>query len=102
MVWAHALSRSTVGAVRVSTPGEGNPLDDGVDDYPMHYMWDDILRRDSLIELITKFVFIQREQVVDELTGKKSVKEKLIFPALSSARCRPPAFGGCRVQRHTA
>ena len=46
----------------------------------MHYMWDDILRRDSLIELITKFVFIQREQVVDELTGKKSVKEKLIFP----------------------
>ena len=60
--------------------GEGNPLDDGVDDYPMHYMWDDILRRDSLIELITKFVFIQREQVVDELTGKKSVKEKLIFP----------------------
>lgn len=60
--------------------GEGNPLDDGVDDYPMHYMWDDILRRDSLIELITKFVFIQREQVVDELTGKKTVKEKLIFP----------------------
>ena len=60
--------------------GEGNPLDDGVDDYPMHYMWDDILRRDSLVELITKFVFLQREQFVDELTGKKSVKEKLIFP----------------------
>ena len=60
--------------------GAGNPLEDGVDDYPMHYMWDDILRRDSLIELITKFVFIQREQVVDEQTGKKSTKEKLIFP----------------------
>ena len=48
--------------------GEGNPLDDGVDDYPMHYMWDDILRRDSLIELITKFVFIQREQVVPSVS----------------------------------
>ena len=76
-------------------------MDDGVDDYPMHYMWDDILRRDSLIELITKFVFIQREQVVDELTGKKSVKEKLISRAIISAM--PSAsFGGCRVQRHTA
>lgn len=60
--------------------GAGNPLEDGVDDYPMHYMWDDILSKDSLIELITKFVFIQREQIVNERTGKKSIKEKLFFP----------------------
>jgi len=50
-------------------------LDDGVDDYPMHYMWDDILRRDSLIELITKFVFIQREQGRGR-TDQKSLSRK--------------------------
>ena len=60
--------------------GAGNPLEDGVDDYPVHYMWDDILRPESMVELLTKFAFVQRKQEVDEVTGKKKTKEAVIFP----------------------
>lgn len=60
--------------------GEGNPLEDGVDDWPTHYMWDDVLKRDSMIELLTKFVFVQRKEKIDEVTGKKKTKEAVIFP----------------------
>lgn len=60
--------------------GAGNPPEDGVEDYPVHYMWDDILTPDSMVELLTKFAFVQRKQEVDEVTGKKKTKEAVIFP----------------------
>lgn len=60
--------------------GAGNPLEDGIDDYPVHYMWDDILTKDSLVELITKFCFVERKEEKDETTGKKKIKESVIFP----------------------
>lgn len=60
--------------------GAGNPIDDGSGDFPVHYMWDDILTKDSIIELITKFVFIERKEEEDPVTGKKKVKESVIFP----------------------
>ena len=60
--------------------GAGNPLEDGVDDFPTHYVWDDVLKKDSLIELITKFCFVQRKEETDETTGKKKIKESVIFP----------------------
>ena len=60
--------------------GAGNPLEDGVDDYPVHYMWDDVLRPESMVELLTKFVFVQRKEEIDEVTGKKKIKEAVIFP----------------------
>lgn len=58
--------------------GAGNPI--FKDKYSVSYMWDDILKKDTLIELITLFVFIDRSEEKDEETGKKKVKEKLIFP----------------------
>ena len=60
--------------------GAGNPVDDGVDDYPVHYMWDEVLTPDSLIELITKYCYVERLEKVEPDTGKKYYKENLIFP----------------------
>lgn len=58
--------------------GKGNPVFD--DKYSVYYMWDDILQKDTVIELISEFIFIDRKEEVDEVMGKKTVKEKLIFP----------------------
>lgn len=58
--------------------GAGNPLFE--DKYSVSYMWEDILRKDMLLELIKKFIFIEVKEKIDEATGKKSRKETLIFP----------------------
>ncbi len=60
--------------------GAGNPLNDGVGEYPVHYMWDDVLTPDSMIELLINFCFTVREEKKDPETGEKSYKEMLIFP----------------------
>ena len=43
-------------------------------------MWDDILKKDSVMEIITKFMFIKVEEKKDEKTGKKKITESVIFP----------------------
>ena len=58
--------------------GKGNPMYE--DKYSVSYMWEDILKKDTLLELIGKFIFIQHKEDVDELTGKKKSKETVIFP----------------------
>lgn len=50
------------------------------DDYPVHYMWDDILTKDTILDLISKFIFIQTSEKENEKTGKVEVKESIIFP----------------------
>lgn len=49
-------------------------------DYPVHYMWDDILKKDTVLDLISKFIFIQTEEKENEKTGKKEIRESVIFP----------------------
>lgn len=58
--------------------GAGNPIFE--DKYSVSYMWEDILSKDTLIELLSKFIFIERKESVDEQTGKKNHSETLIFP----------------------
>lgn len=58
--------------------GAGNPLFE--DKYSVSYMWEDVLKKDSLLELISKFIFIEVKEEVDEFTNKKKKKEKIIFP----------------------
>ncbi len=38
------------------------------------------MQKDTVIDLISEFIFIDRKEETDEVTGKKTVKEKLIFP----------------------
>ena len=57
--------------------GAGNPVLE--DEYSVHYMWDDILQKDSLIEIITDFMFIEvKEKKTDK--GRSKVKETVVFP----------------------
>lgn len=58
--------------------GAGNPLFE--DKYSVSYMWEDILRKDTILELISKFIFIEVKEKIKEETGKPEIKENLIFP----------------------
>ena len=58
--------------------GAGNPIFE--DKYSVSYMWEDVLTKDSVLELISKFIFIEVKEEDDETTGKKKVKENIIFP----------------------
>lgn len=58
--------------------GAGNPVME--DDYSVSYMWNDVLKKDTVLELISKFIFIETKDEKDELTGKTKHKETVIFP----------------------
>lgn len=58
--------------------GKGNPVYE--DKYSVSYMWEDILKKETVLDLINKFIFIETKESTDELTGKKKIKETLIFP----------------------
>ena len=60
--------------------GKGNPEDDGSGDYPTHYVWDDVLTFDSVIELLMKFVFVSRKEEYDQIHDKRVLNESIIFP----------------------
>lgn len=58
--------------------GSGNPIFE--DKYSVSYMWEDVLKKDSILELISKFIFIEVKEKKNELTGKNERIETLIFP----------------------
>lgn len=58
--------------------GAGNPVNP--DGYAVSYMWEDIWTKETLIELISGFIFVARRENKDEETGKTKVSETLIFP----------------------
>lgn len=58
--------------------GAGNP--ELSDKLSVSYMWEEVLTKDSLLELIKKFIFIERVEEEDELTGTSRIKETVIFP----------------------
>src|SRR5574344_343512 len=55
--------------------GAGNPPETGAS-----YMWEDNLKKDSVLELISKFIIHEIKEEEDELTGNKKIKENIIFP----------------------
>lgn len=58
--------------------GKGNPHNDnGIN---VSYMWEDILKKDTVIYLIDKIIFLQKETKKNADTGKRETKETLIFP----------------------
>ena len=60
------------------TAGAGNPIFE--DKYSVSYMWEDILKKDTVLDLISKFIFVETKEKVDDLTGKTKSSENLIFP----------------------
>lgn len=66
--------------------GKGNPLN--LKGYKTSYLWENILQKDSWMEIIQRFVHLQTEEI--EVEGKVYKKEKLIFPRyhqLDAVRC---------------
>lgn len=63
--------------------GKGNPLNP--DGFGVSYIWEDILQKDSLIEILSKFVFVER--IEKEENGKKKLKESIIFPRYHQLDC---------------
>ena len=58
--------------------GKGNPHNEnGIN---VSYMWEDILKKDTVLYLIDKIIFLQKESKKDSDTGKIEKKETLIFP----------------------
>ena len=58
--------------------GKGNPHnDDGIN---VSYMWEDILKKDTVLYLIDKIIFLQKTTKKNPDTGKRETKETLIFP----------------------
>ncbi|KAF5055239.1 SWI2/SNF2 ATPase [anaerobic digester metagenome] len=56
--------------------GKGNPQNP--DGYRTAYLWENILKKDSWMEIIQRFVHLQTEEI--KVEGKIYKKEKLIFP----------------------
>ncbi|MDF2877166.1 MAG: type restriction-modification system restriction subunit [Anaerocolumna sp.] len=53
--------------------GKGNPVGNG--NYRTSYLWDEVLQKDSLLDIIHRFIHLQKKS---DDTGK--VKESIIFP----------------------
>ena len=47
--------------------GAGNSTYDNK--YSVYYMWEDILKKDTVLDLIGKFIFVESKESKDELTG---------------------------------
>ena len=50
-------------------------------------MWEDILRKDMVIELVNKFIFVETKEKTDEVTGKTKTTENVIFPRYHQLDC---------------
>lgn len=59
--------------------GAGNPPDEQKRTYKTAYLWEEVLQRDSFLDLLARFIHIQvEEKLTDE--GRKIKKETLVFP----------------------
>jgi len=59
--------------------GAGNPPDPAGRTYRTAYLWEEVLQRDSLLDLLARFVHLQIEEKRDD-QGRKVKTETLIFP----------------------
>lgn len=50
--------------------GKGNPIGDGT--YRTSYLWDEVLQKDSILDIVHRFIHLEK--------NKKTKKETLIFP----------------------
>ena len=57
----------------------GNPPDPEGRNYKTAYLWEEVLQRDSLLDLLARFLHLSGEEKVAD-DGKKVRKESLIFP----------------------
>ncbi len=76
--------------------GAGNPTYE--DKYSVSYMWEDILTKDTILDLISKFVFIEVKEKVDD-AGKVNRTENVIFPRYHQLDVIRQLLGSVRENR---
>jgi type I restriction enzyme R subunit len=59
--------------------GAGNPVDPAGRTYRTAYLWEEVLQRDSLLDLLARFIHLQIEERRDD-QGRKVKVESMIFP----------------------
>lgn len=59
--------------------GAGNPPGKDGKTYRTAYLWEEVLQRDSLLDLLARFLHLQIEERITDI-GKKVKKETMIFP----------------------
>jgi type I restriction enzyme R subunit len=59
--------------------GAGNPSDPAGRTYRTAYLWEEVLQRDSFLDLLARFIHLQIEEMRDD-QGRKVKKEGMIFP----------------------
>ncbi|WP_051208958.1 type I restriction endonuclease [Butyrivibrio sp. WCD3002] len=62
------------------------PFEEGDDDYPTSYFWNDVCEKSSWIRIFHDFVFVERKIVKNE-KGRLIPKEKQIFPRFHQWKC---------------
>lgn len=65
--------------------GAGNPPDPGGRDYRTAYLWEEVLQRDSFLDLLARFIHFQTDEKRDD-QGRKVKKETMIFPRYHQLR----------------
>lgn len=60
--------------------GAGNPIVKG--NWKTHYLWDEVLQADSLLEILQRFMHLEvKDKKIKTATGLRTIrKEKMIFP----------------------
>ena len=69
----------------ITETGDGNENRE-YDKFPACYMWEDIWTKDTLLDLISKFIFVERNEKKDKATKKTTISENLIFPRYHQLR----------------
>ena len=59
--------------------GAGNDVPENIHEYATAYLWNEVLKPDSLLRILARFVHLQIEEKED-WQGRKTKKESLIFP----------------------
>ncbi len=63
---------------RGNNGGRGNPT--VYNDYKTSYLWKDILHKDSLLDILFRFMFVQEEDIKDSNGEVIDKRETVIFP----------------------
>ena len=73
--------------------GKGNP--DSPDGYKTAYLWEQVWERDSLLDILARFVHLQVEE--KKVNGKKVRKEVMLFPRYHQLDCVRQMVDDARV-----
>jgi type I restriction enzyme, R subunit len=67
--------------------GAGNPPATDAGRYSVSYLWEEVWRRDSFLDVVGRFIFVEEEVKKNQETGKKTRKETVIFPRYHQLDC---------------